>query len=321
MAISDIIKSSTEPIDRLINAITGAIGKVYEPRYVRKMAEAKAHGIKVISEEIRNNSDIPIVYSGTEVSIDTSNYDALAQRASRRLAYQEIAKQENIEMVLDNAYEELEGKEVKSSENVTRDWMTRFINSVEDISDEEMQKIWGKILAGEIIEPHSFSFKTLDCMRNLSNSDARLFEKICQLVIEGDYIINDTEILKYFGITYNDLLILDECGLINSSGFIWSSRKLPKEEICIVDFGEYVLMRELDNEIDEIEIGFSTYPLTKSGREICSIIKVNNSLEYIKKVSKMIEQQNEKVKISLYKVLERKENGFIYDEEDLLSDS
>lgn len=319
MALSDIITASTEPVNKLIDAVAGAIGKIYEPRCNRKRAEAKAYEIKIISEAVRNNSDIPIIYSGTDISIDTSDYGALAERASKRLAYQEITKQENIENVLDSAYEELSGKCTRSSENVSRDWMTRFINSVEDISDEEMQKICGKILAGEIIEPHSFSYKTLDCMRNLSNSDARLFEKVCPFVIEGNYIIHDAEIMNKVAVTYKDLLILDECGLINSSGMITASQRIEKEKLCITDFGEYILIGEIGKETGKADIHIQQFPLTKAGREIYSIIKVNNSLEYIKRVSESIRDQNSMVNISLHKVLEREETGIRYDEIDLLS--
>lgn len=90
------------------------------------MADAKAYELKIISETIRNNSDVPIVYDSTGVSIDTSNYEEIAKRASSRLAYQEITKQQNIEAVIDNAYEELGTTDSVSSEPVNANWMIRF---------------------------------------------------------------------------------------------------------------------------------------------------------------------------------------------------
>lgn len=42
MGVSDIIAASTEPVNKLLDAVTGAIGKAYEPRHIRKMADAKA---------------------------------------------------------------------------------------------------------------------------------------------------------------------------------------------------------------------------------------------------------------------------------------
>ena len=86
--------------------------------------------------------------------------------------------------------------------------MTRFINSVEDISSENMQKLWGKILAGEILEPSTFSYKTLECMRNLSKKDAELFERLCKTVIEDSFIISDLNILKNWGFLFLQCMVL-----------------------------------------------------------------------------------------------------------------
>ena len=139
MGATEIVQAVVSPAEKLIEAVSGAIGKAYEPRHVRKMAEAKAYELKLIADTVRNNSDVPIVYDSTGVSIDTSNYEEIAKRASSRLAFQEITKQQNIEAVVDRAYDELSGEESAYSEPVSQDWMSRFFNSVEDISNEKMQ--------------------------------------------------------------------------------------------------------------------------------------------------------------------------------------
>ena len=162
MGVTEVVQAFASPIEKLIDAVSGAIGKAYEPKHIRNMADAKAYELKIISETIRNNSDVPIVYDSTGVSIDTSNYEEIAKRASSRLAYQEITKQQNIEAVIDNAYEELGTTDSVSSEPVNANWMIRFFNSVEDISDESIQKIWGRILAGEIKRPNNYSYRTLE---------------------------------------------------------------------------------------------------------------------------------------------------------------
>ena len=129
MGTTEIVQALVSPAEKLIEAVSGAIGKAYEPKHIRKMADAKAYELKVISDTVRNNSDVPIVYDSAGVSIDTSNFEEIAKRASSRLAYQEITKQQNIEAVVDNTYEELEHAENVSSESVNSDWMFRFLNS------------------------------------------------------------------------------------------------------------------------------------------------------------------------------------------------
>lgn len=116
MGATEIVQAVVSPAEKLIEAVSGAIGKAYEPRHVRKMAEAKAYELKLIADTVRNNSDVPIVYDSTGVSIDTSNYEEIAKRASYRLAFQEITKQQNIEAVVDRAYDELSGEEFANNE-------------------------------------------------------------------------------------------------------------------------------------------------------------------------------------------------------------
>ncbi|WP_155832011.1 hypothetical protein [Butyrivibrio sp. WCD2001] len=91
--MDEIITAAVEPANKLIDAVSSAIGKAYEPRYNRRMADAKAYELRVIGEELRNNMDLPIAYNSSGVfNVDTSDFEALAKRAGRRIAYQEIAK-------------------------------------------------------------------------------------------------------------------------------------------------------------------------------------------------------------------------------------
>ena len=197
MGVTEVVQAFASPIEKLIDAVSGAIGKAYEPKHIRNMADAKAYELKIISETIRNNSDVPIVYDSTGVSIDTSNYEEIAKRASSRLAYQEITKQQNIEAVIDNAYEELGTTDSVSSEPVNANWMIRFFNSVEDISDESIQKIWGRILAGEIKRPNNYSYRTLEKLKNMTQQEIEHFQLLSSLVLQvGDkkFILRDKEL-------------------------------------------------------------------------------------------------------------------------------
>ena len=45
-------------------------------------------------------------------------------------------------------------------------------------SNEKMQEIWGKILAGEANKPGNFSRKTLDIVEELDQNDASFFQNL-----------------------------------------------------------------------------------------------------------------------------------------------
>ncbi len=78
------------PAKKIIKSLTYAIGKKYEPEYVKKMADATAYEISIISKELRNNTDLPIEYKGDKFSISTTELKGILERTSSRLAYQEI---------------------------------------------------------------------------------------------------------------------------------------------------------------------------------------------------------------------------------------
>lgn len=162
-----------------------------------------------------------------------------------------------------------------------------------------MQKIWSKVLAGEVKEPTTFSLRTLNCLRNMSVSDAKLFELVHSIMIEDDCVISDMDFLKKNGICYDDILKLDECGLINSSGNIESRDKVTTDWRKIFDFGEYILEGKTNNEV--YDYSFPAYPLTTAGKELCRISKKTLSIDKIKDISKYIVRNNLQLQFRLYK--------------------
>lgn len=308
----ELIKAASLPVCRLIEAVENAIGKAYEPRYIKKMANARAYEIKVISEELRNNIDIPIEYNGTEVIISSSDDDSILKRASSRLAYQELCKQENIESVIGNAIEELKGKEVVSEEKVDKDWMLRFINSVEDISNEDMQKLWAKILVGEVVNPNSFSLRTLEVLRSINQNEAELFSKLCDFVLNNSYVYNNNEIIQKYGITYRDILRLDECGLINSNSMLQLNIKLSEIPKIAIDYDKFILLSDSSN---DITLQIPQYPLTEAGKNLYKIANGQISFDYLVEISRELRKKNPSCNFTLNKVMDRKGNVVQYEKE------
>lgn len=313
MSVSEIVTAAVEPANKLIEVVSSAIGTAYEPRHLKKMADAKAYELRVIGEELRNNSDLPIVYDGDgNYSIDLSDYDALKKRTGKRLAFQEIIRQENIETIVDSAYEAVSGIESCIEGDISREWMHRFIDAAGDISTEEMQKLWSKVLAGEVVDPTSFSLRTLECLRNMEVADAKLFSSLCALVINNNMVISDDDFLTKHGIRYESILKLDEGGLINSSGTISRNFEINGEPRIIIDFNDYILVGMLD---EKITVSIGMFPLTTAGRELSKIVDGKLDLETIKEICKVVKRDNSRVDFSLYKVNYREGNQINYSKE------
>ena len=90
-----------------------------------------------------------------------------------------------------------------SSDNVDEDWITRFFNIVEDISNEQMQNLWGRILSGEIKQPSTYFLRTLEILRNISPSEAEIFRKVAELALKSE---GKSFIFNLWGYVVNDVL-------------------------------------------------------------------------------------------------------------------
>lgn len=290
----EVVKALVSPCEKLIDAVHAAIGKAYEPHYVRKMAEAKAHEIAVIGKALRESCDIPISYNKSDISMDTTNWEQFVNRTQSRLAFQELKKQENIEAVILQAYYELEGETEVSNTPIDPDWLLRFFNSVENVSTEEMRRLWAKILVGETKSPGTVSIRTMSMVQNISKEEALLFQRVLPLVLRArrhDYFLfADTNILRKNNVHYNDLLVLDECGLVMSSRDTMAalSASDEDEELMSSFRSQSLIVRLRDPSTKQQRVAISIYPLTKAGKELANILYVGSNDDYIFDVAESV---------------------------------
>lgn len=200
------------------------------------------------------------------------------------------------------------------------DWFIRFYEAVGNISNEEMQNLWAKILAGEISHPSTYSLRTIDVLKNINKSDAELFEKICMYSIcsDGRYFLPRYDnYLNERGISYSDIMHLSELGLMYNDGTI-VLKTTPK-------IGNNVLLSNRDLIItyivsDENNKGFAInqYPYTQVGYEIASLkgICANDDefLAFVKEVAK----ENSFVTFEVHRIAFKDKGQILYETDDLL---
>ena len=151
----------------------------------------------------------------------------IANAVEQRIQFQEQKRQVNIKSVVQQAADQLGDKEVTDSEP-DHDWTARFFNEVQDVSSEEMQSLWAKILAGEVQRPGSTSIRTLGILKNLDRNTARLFRKFCSVcmfwTLDGKHIMDArvpslggnaaSNALESYDLDFSALNRLNESGLI-----------------------------------------------------------------------------------------------------------
>ena len=116
-----------------------------------------------------------------------------------------LCKSHNVASAIKIAMEQLENESesITTEESMNQDWLNEWGEHAGFVSDENMQSLWGKILAGEIKQPGSFSLRTMQLLRNLSKEEANLIHKYLNYNING-FIVKDI-----IGYTDNDSLPLE----------------------------------------------------------------------------------------------------------------
>jgi len=195
----------SKPATVLIERISDAVGGIFHPYQIKRMAKAKAEANK-----IKTVSRIEI----TE----------LQKRAFRRLLQEEADKQQNIESITTKALPAL--TQMSNPKDVERDWLINFFDKARMISDPQMQNLWSKILAGEANAPGRFSKRTISMIASLDKRDASLFNSLSNFVWNlGKTIVPlifnvDEKIYNDYGINFETLKHLDSIGLISFESLV-----------------------------------------------------------------------------------------------------
>ncbi|MBR3963767.1 MAG: DUF2806 domain-containing protein [Oscillospiraceae bacterium] len=311
----DAAKVMVQPTIKLLDMIQSGVGTLYNPINMKRTADAKVYEIEKIGQALRDNSDIPIGYSNGAITMDTQDFREFVERTQSRLAYQEMTKQANIEKVSGRAYQLLEGEEDVENNPVEQDWTMRFFNCVEDVSNEKMQEIWSKILAGEVKKPGSFSMRTLETLKNISQKEAEVFQKVFPFIMSygGEcFISSDDDLLNQFDIFFADLMILGECGLVNTS--LSNNPKVSKSENSFM-YSDKVIVHFWGYTQEEKEISIGVHLLTRAGKELYSILEHTGNKEYaVKWAEKIFNQNKNSVKVLVHNILNINKNTINHEE-------
>ncbi len=241
--------------------------------------------------------------------------------ASGKMTYTEYYKAKNFLAVAEKADEYY--SKMPQKEKVDRydfDWFIRFYESVGNISDEEMQDLWAKILAGEICKPLTYSLRTIDVLKNLSKADAELFEEVCAHSIFSDgiwFLPRYQNYLDSAGIIYLKIMQLCELGLLyNSDSIVFNIKRTANEDVLLV-FKDLVLTYDSN---DENLSGFTIehYPFTQVGKEIASLRELFANEERFLIFANEVKKSAPKARIEVHRITSRNDNGIEYDDKDLL---
>lgn len=215
------------------------------------------------------------------LGITKEDATALVLRSEQREYFEKVRHQKNIENIAQQASEMLPHE--VSDEPVDPDWTADFLENCKNVSNEEMQSIWARILAGEVAQPGSFSKRTLAFVKTLSKQEAFLFTKFCNLLWHHpvhNYLhlaLPDNTLRDDFGISYLDLTELDSLSLIkhdSNTNLNWESPDVSFLRYFEVQFFLYP-------KIPNGKISINIIPLTKLGASLMPIAGATRNENYL----------------------------------------
>ena len=278
-AVKPIVKETNKLLDKISN-VTGIVFGPYKEKQKSKIN---------FLEEINKREDL----SSFEKMAITSNYKKMLK---------EYNNQTNI---VNKAVEMLsEPIEQHELQELDENWIMNYMDCCKNICDEELQVIWAKILAGEFEQPGRISLNTLDKMKMISKKDAELFMKISEFIMRTGnkyFILADKEILEKYDIIFEDIIALDEIGLINQKVLSLDSLS-ESNELNAIYKDKYVFFKRKEGHTH-----LPVYVITSFGREVYDLLEVNNNNMFLEDWAK----KNKTIYDISYRIIIKEENKTI----------
>jgi len=265
------IDIKSETVTKAIELIARAGYVLYEPSRIKKKAKAESE-----AREINAKSDIKISF--------------LQKQALNRILSTETLRQKNINNLTSKALCEVVSSQKQIDTTTDVDWIKKYFSFSQDISNDDMQNLWSKILSGELIRAGSFSYKTMSILANMRKEEAELFSKIYTFVVSfGPRLV---PLIYEDGLgknEYNNLFSFEDMQFLYSLGLIhfndvgeYTLTSASKD--VIVNAGEKTFLISSETEGKNVfKVG--KVLLTKEGQELSGIInpiKSKDLLDIIK---------------------------------------
>jgi hypothetical protein len=251
------LKAISEPASKLIDSVSAAIGALYEPTRIRRRARAEADAAMI---DARAKAEVSEIES----------------RAMHRLLLRETRRQKNIEAITRLAVDQL--PETVSGTPVDDDWIFQFFQDCADVSNQELQLLWARLLAGEVARPGAFSLRTLNTVKLLRKIEAEHFFRFCTALwrFEDYYlVIHPTYVLDR-----PSLAGLQSVGLI-----LGVNTRLRKEDFAISYHGRGFHVRCVEQDLSN-----GLFSLSAVGAELATIVQAEPDFVYMEKIINMWNQ-------------------------------
>ena len=285
-------------IQKLIDLCASGIGAIAGPMLAKRKAQSEADvqrikakgdadAIRLITDA---QNEAREKFSGSPSS--TQGELEVGAQIKTRIAFQEEKRQRNIKSVVGMAAEEIKDKKIQDHE-IDHDWTARFFSDVQDVSSEQMQQIWAKILAGEVETPGRTSLHTLAILKNMTQKDANLFSNVAQFVIQR-FVLRDNATNNIDGFpSYGMFLQLESYGLAHAGASLIN--QFPNGHLILDKFRLYRISKTSLHVDDDWKCNIPCYNLTLAGKELYKFVDVQPNMDYVSVLANFLKGINVKL--------------------------
>lgn len=194
-----------------------------------------------------------------------------------------------------------------SEVGIENDVFWGFIDHAKGISNDEMQELIAKIIAGEYNAPGTYSMSMLQIIKMLGKSELELFEKMCSLLINGDQIPQDLfslpenakEFMNELAVDFGSLQLLQSLALFLPNDMTRSMENPEKKNFRTVYFDKAIMFSPITpDDVNTLKISMpGFFGLSPVGKQLLKHLNPKPNENYFNWLK-------ENYKIPNYKILE-----------------
>jgi hypothetical protein len=299
-----IRKNAIKAFGRLCTAAVEYPVTIIENAIEERRAESRAR-VKLIDT------------SATQIAKQMQTDPEYARAAATKFAHKIIRERVNVDQVSEIAATDLKSEPPAITNDkepeappISEDWLNAFESEAAQMSSEQMQRLFGKILAGEIRRPTPYSIKTIKLMAQLDNPAAALFSLLCSLSISlrvpNSNVLFDARVASMGNAASNSLLAhglgFDALNVLQEYGLIISDYNSYMDyQTAVIHGGQVILAMTYQNALwgltpkvaPPVRQAFNVHGVafSRSGRELLFIVDITPDEQYTVKLNEFFDQQ------------------------------
>ena len=248
-------------------------------------------GVKLNSVIVSAGFDDPVESLDTARLLRQADRDGAMRAVRRELAIRHIA------ILAEEECRNLPLEKV-SRVQVDPDWMVRWRDGAQDAVSVQLKRYWARLLAGEVLKPSTYSVRTMEFMRNISRADLEMINICARLCFDGFIYRNPG---TYFSVDLHQPLFeqLEELGLLRGvygrpESWMMSSTTSEGFSTMLACSNKAIFVEGGSAEDD---FRLPVYRLTRFGREVLSLCRVDADMAYMLAVANELKKKGFNVRL------------------------